>query len=327
MGFWKTWAFKPAPWTPFADQGVLDKVMRMDLRAKQGKNFENPDFELKCVYDPRNYFAIDLFQRIRLSDVKDSKLVAVLPSPENAVYISVAESINKFRVSCRNVEVFFFDEYTNKKGEVAPWQSPHSRSGQWMKHFYRRLDPRLAMPLSQVHFWTKENAARYSGLIDEAGGADVIYSELSWTGIRSIDAESFPAESREEWLQMGSRIVTPMMEQLCMDSLRGMFGCSGDISNVPPCSATIGPRDLAKARCSLSFNFLSSCDGARSLQHPNLLLAMFGPLSPRNPGSLLRLLPGACYVSAQAASPTDYPGDEEWLGETIDALRKSEGGK
>lgn len=327
MGFVNAWTYKPAPWSAFTDSSVLDAVMLKDFTQEQGKKFENPDFELKCVYDARNHFTVDLFQRIRLSDIENKKLVVVLPSPENVVYVSVVENLNKFGISCRNVEVFFFDEYANNKGKVAPWQSAFSRCGQWMKYFYSRLNSELRMPLEQVHFWTTENAAYYSDLIAECGGADVIYSEMSWTGLRNIDAESFSAKTMDEFFSMGSRIVTPSCEQICMDSLRGMFGCSGDISNVPPCTATIGPKDLKAAKRNLCFNFLSSANGANNLQKPNLQLAMFGPICPQNPGCVLRLLPGVCYVSAQVSAPTTYPGDENWLGETVENIRKAEGGR
>ena len=123
---------------------------------------------------------------------------------------------------------------------------------------------------------------------------------------------------------MGSRIVTPMMEQLCMDSLRGLFGCSGDISNVPSRSASIGPKDILSAKKNLCFNFLSSANGGCNLQKPCLQLAMFGPVCPENPGSILRLTSGICYVSAQVSGPTLRVRDENELGARIDAIRRSE---
>jgi len=327
MSFTTKWSFKPAPWTAFADQEVLDKVMLMDLNKEQGKKYENPEFELKVVYDCRNYYAIDIFQRIRMSDVKNEKIVMVFSSPEVPVYMSAVENLNKYGVSCRNVEVFFFDEYANKKGEVAPWQSPYSRSGQWMKYFYQRLNAELRMPMEQIHFWTAENADSYSELLASYGGADVLYTSFSWNGLRCIDAESFPAKDMAEFEAMGSRIVTPSMEQQCMDSLRGMFGCSGDISNVPPCTATLGPKDLKAAKTVQCFNFLSSCNGLNNLQSPGIRLAMFGPICPTNPGSLLRKLPGVCYLSVQVAQQIAYPVDLDWLPEKIGAIRKAEGGR
>ena len=327
MSFTTKWSFKPAPWTAFADQDVLDKVMLMDLNKEQGKRFENPDFELKVVWDCINYYAIDIFQRIRMSDVNNEKIVMVFESPEVPVFMSAVENLNKYKVSARNVEVFFFDEYANKKGEVAPWQSAYSRAGQWMKYFYQRLDAELRMPMEQIHFWTKENKDSYSDLLASFGGADVVYAAYSWTGLRNIDAESFPAKDMDEFLAMGSRQVTPSMEQLCMDSLRGMFGTSGDISNVPPCSVTLGPKDLKAAKTVQCFNFLSSCNGANNLQSPVIRLSMFGPLCPKNAGAFLRTLPGTCYVSAQVAQNIAYPVDLDWLPEKIESIRKAEGGR
>jgi len=327
MSLTAEWSYKPAPWTPFADPEVIEKVMPLDLNKEQGKNFENPDFELKVVFDCRNFYAGDIFQRIRMSDVRNEKIVMVFSGPENPVWMSAVENLNKFGVSCRNVEVFFFDEYANRKGEVAPWQSPYARSGQWMKHFYQRLNPELRMPMEQIHFWTTENAGKYSDLLASYGGADVIYTQFSWTGIRNIDAESFAAKDMAEFEAMGSRIVTPALEQLCLDSLRGMFGCSGDISSVPPCSATLGPKDLKAAKTVECYNFVASCSGANNIQSPGIRLALFGPVCPANPGSLLRKLPGTCYVTPQIAAPIAATPVIEWLPGKIEEIRKAEGGR
>ena len=145
--YYNSFKFAPAEWLPYREMEVLDEIVNVDIVAKQGKNFENPDFELKVVYDVHNYFATELMQRIRMSDVRDEKLVLILPSPENAVFISVTEALNKFQISCRNVHVFFLYEYANEKGEVAPWQSPYSRSGHFMRYFYNRLEEHLRMPI------------------------------------------------------------------------------------------------------------------------------------------------------------------------------------
>ena len=120
MAFYSSFKFAPAEWLPFRDKLTQDRVVNGDLEAHQGKYFENPDFELKVVFDVHNYFAVELMQRIRLSDVKDEKLVLILPSPENAVFISCVEALNKFNISCRNVHIFFLYEYANENGKVAP---------------------------------------------------------------------------------------------------------------------------------------------------------------------------------------------------------------
>ena len=326
MAFVNTYKFAPAEWLPIQDQAVLDQVVNEDINAHQGKNFENPDFEQKVVFDVHNYFSIDLFQRIRMSDVKDEKLVVILPSPENAVFISVVESLNKYQVSCRNVHVFFLYEYANEKGQVAPWVSPFSRSGHFMKYFYNRLEEHLRMPMEQIHFFTAENVNTYSDELAALGGADVAYTALTWGGgIGAIDPESFPAETMEEFQAMGSRLVTPMAETIAHDSLRGMFGCSGDIANVPPCAATVGPKDLMAAKEWIDVEYLVGCGGNPAHQKFPLQLALFGPICPKNPGSMMRLHAGTCYVAPTVAAPAQTEPDYDILEKLAEIRRKEEG--
>ena len=53
--------------------------------------------------------------------------------------------------SCRNVHIFFLYEYANENGKVAPWQSPFSRSGHFMRYFYYHLEEHLRMPMENIH--------------------------------------------------------------------------------------------------------------------------------------------------------------------------------
>ena len=325
MSFVNKFEVAPAEWLPKFDRDLLDRLATEDIREHEGKTFECPDFELRIVADVHSYFAIDLYDRIARSDRENKKLVLILPSPENAVYMSVVETLNKHNVSCRNVHVFFLYEYANEKGEVAPWESPYSRSGHFVRYFYNRLKPELRMPFEQIHFWTKENVASYSDMIAAEGGADVAYTSLSWSGgIGAIDAETYTAETMDEYLTLGSRYVTPMAEGIAFDSLRGMFGLSGDIGNVPPCAVTVGPKDLVAAKLRIDTEFHTPLGGGPAFQKYPSKLALFAPVSPINPGSILRLYPGIMYMSSSVASPSGYDPDNDWLTERLDEIRKNE---
>lgn len=324
MAYEVTFKFAPGEWFPYQDRDVLLRVQQEDMYAKQGKNFENPEFELKIVQDVHNYFAIDLMQRIRMSDVKDEKLVIILPSPENAVFISVVEALNKYKISCRNVHIFFLYEYANQDGKVAPWQSPYSRSGHFMRYFYNRLDAALRMPMEQIHFWTDKNIETYSDELAALGGADVAYTALSWSsGIGAIDPESFPANSVEEFLAMGSRFVKPMPEMIAHDSLRGMFGCAGDIGNVPPRAVTVGPKDLMAAKEWVDVEYLVACGNTVTHQRTPLRLSLFGPITEKIPGSIMRLHKGICYVAAAVAAPPATLPDSDII-EKLAAIKAKE---
>ena len=327
MAYQSTFNFAPAEWLPIRDQALLDEIYTEKVSDHQGKIYENPEFDFQVVWEVHNYFATDLFHRIRMSDVKDEKLVLLLPNPENPVYISVVENLNKYNVNCRNVHVFFADEFANEKDDVAPWQSPYSRAGQFMKHFYFRLRESLRMPMEQIHFWTKENAASYSDMIQAEGGADVGYFTLGWSGgIGFIDAESFPAETMDEFLQMGCRYVPITLENAAMESMRGMFGCSGDVGNVPPYAVTIGPKDIAAVKYAMHMEYLSACGGTFSCQQFPLKLALLGPIGPKNPASMMRLHPGTCYATPTIASNAPPRPDQPWLPDALAEIRKKEEG-
>ncbi|MBO5906983.1 MAG: hypothetical protein J6Q85_02375 [Clostridia bacterium] len=324
MAINKYFNFAPAEFLPFQDREVLDSVISIDLKTREGNTFENPEFELRIVHDVHNYFATDLMQRIRMSDLKNEKLVVILPSPENAVFLSLASALNRFKISCRNLHVFFLYEYANEEGKVAPWQSPYSRSGHFMRYFYNQLDASLRMPMEQIHFFTTENVNTYSDELAALGGADVAYTALSWSsGIGAIDPEGFPAKSLDEYLAMGSRIVTPMAEMIAHDSLRGMFGCAGDIANVPPCAATVGPRDLMASKEWIDLEYLVGCGGVSHQRYP-LNLALLGPICPENPGSIMRLHKGTCYTVPTVAKIPPSGADFDGILDTLAEIKKKE---
>ena len=182
------------------------------------------------------------------------------------------------------------------------------------------------MPMEQIHFFTAENVNTYSDELAALGGADVAYTALSWSGgIGAIDPESFPAETMDEFMAMGSRLVTPMAEMIAHDSLRGMFGCSGDIANVPPCAATVGPKDLMAAKEWIDVEYLVGCGGNPAHQKFPLQLAMYGPICPQNPGSMMRLHAGTCYVAPTVATPASTLPDYDILEKLAEIRKKEEG--
>ena len=124
---------------------------------------------------------------------------------------------------------------------------------------------------------------------------------------------------------MGSRLVTPMAETIAHDSLRGMFGCSGDIANVPPCAATVGPKDLMAAKEWIDVEYLVGCGGNPAHQKFPLQLALFGPICPKNPGSMMRLHAGTCYVAPTVAAPAQTEPDYDIIERLAEIRKKEEG--
>ncbi|NLV47862.1 MAG: hypothetical protein GXY22_04320, partial [Clostridiaceae bacterium] len=163
--------------------------------------------------------------------------------------------------------------------------------------------------LDHWHVFTNENKGTnvYSNLIEELGngGADVVYSATGWPGHTAfIDpgTEEFKAATLEEFITLGSRIVTETPLTICENSLFSPMGASGDVWAVPPKAATIGPRDIVNARERFEMHSFVN-PGGDSWQRMVSRIELYGPISMECPASIMRLGPGTCYVSEALAKP------------------------
>ena len=300
----KEFTFTPAEWIPFKDKKVLERVR--NIKREDMEHHENPDFKIKIVPDVGAIWAADIFTRIKESDDKDQKLTMIIPNPCPGTYSTVAELINRFKVDCRNVYTFNMDEWADEDGNVASdsYQSGFHHS--FIKYFYSKIDPELRMKRENCCAPTTENISDYSKLIRECGdgGADICYSGPGWAGhIAFIDPDTpeFACDSIEEFMKMDSRIVTLHPLTIAQNSLHGVFGCSGDLANVPPKAATIGPSDVVNSRNRFEMHSLTTMGTVSSWQRMTSRLVLYGPVTPQVPSSILQLMPTSVYVSEEIA--------------------------
>jgi glucosamine-6-phosphate deaminase len=137
------------------------------------------------------------------------------------------------------------------------------------------------------------------------GEADVCYSGPGWTGHLAFvdpDAPEFPAKNLEEWKQMGPRIVTLNVISIAQNSLHGSFGLSGDMANVPPRAATIGPAQVLRAKHRLDMNNLQTMGTFLSWQRLVTRLVAHGPVTPLVPTSILQTVPTDFWISETVAA-------------------------
>ncbi|HBP38752.1 MAG TPA: hypothetical protein DD640_08440, partial [Clostridiales bacterium] len=221
-----------------------------------------------------------------------------------------AELINRFRINCRNVYTFNLDEWANENGEIAPESYPAGFNHSFIKSFFAKIDPVLRMKREQCCAPTTENIRDYSKLITECGegGADICYSGPGWAGhIAFVDPDTpeFACSSVEEYLKLDARIVTLHPLTIAQNSLHGCFGCSGDIANVPPKAASIGPADVVRSRNRFEMHALTTMGTYSSWQRLTSRLVLYGPVTPQVPSSILQLLPTSVYVSESIAEPIE----------------------
>lgn len=309
MSLYEEFRFKPAEWLPHSNL-PLEELERVRNIKREDMEYTNENgYSVRVVLDPTLCMVQDMFYRIVKSDLEDKPFSMICPNQWPAAYSAVAEMINKFNISCRNVQAFALDEWADEDGNVAPLTYGAGLGYSFMNHFYYRI--REDLRPSADHWHTHSNATKadnvYSDMIDDitGGGVDVIYTATGWPGHTAfIDPRSkeFHVDSMEEFLQLGSRICTEVPLTICENSLFGPMGASGDVWAVPPKSATIGPRDVMHAKEVVELHNFANADGS-SWQRMISRLELYGPISMECPASIYRLKKGTCYVSEAIAKP------------------------
>ena len=321
MGLYDEFRFKPASFLPHSDM-PLEELERIRNIKREDMEYTNEyGYSVKITMDPYMIMVGDIFARILKSDLEDKPFTMICPNQDPEHYIPVAELINKHNVNCRNVHAFAMDEWADEDGNVAPLTYGAGLGYSFMQHFYMRIREDLRPPIEQWHTHNNENKKDelYSKLIDEAGdgGADVIYSATGWPGHTAfVDprTEEFRADSLEEFLTYGSRIVTETPLTIAENSLFSPMGASGDVWAVPSKAATIGPRDVMHARERVEMHSILNNMAGDSWQRMISRMELYGPISMECPASILRLGKGTCYVSEAIARPFHswYNGIPDW---------------
>lgn len=297
--------FEPAEFVPFKDRAVLEKAR--SIHGKELEKYSNDKMKIKVMKNPHPVIIGDIFTRIKASDDLDKKQVLILGNPEPETYIPVAELINYHKVNCRNLYIFAMDEWADQNGNIAPITYKASLSRSMLNYFVYQIDEELRMPMDHVFYPTNENIKDYSKIIEDIGegGADVCYSSPGWSGhIAFVDpSPEFLTDNIDEYLKQEARIVTLHPLTICQNSLHGIFGQSGDIANVPPKAATIGPADVVRSKERIELHALQTMGTFVSWQRMTSRLILLGPVTPYVPSSIFQILKTQVYVSEEIAAP------------------------
>jgi glucosamine-6-phosphate deaminase len=250
----------------------------------------NPEFRISVIDEPSKFygaFARDLVDRIRSARDAGEKLVAILPVGPVPQFEMAAEVINAERISLQHLTTFNMDEYADQDGNTAPisWEGSFQRE-MW-RAFFSRIDEDLRPPANQIHFPTSDVIGDYSTMIEDLGGADVVYGGIGWGGHIAFWEPHLALEFAGDpagYRAAGARTVE-LHPMTVMQNALHSFG--GDWSWVPPKANTIGPREILGAR-HRSFWLDGDLGGGFSWQRFIARLVAHGPVSELVPGSLLQ---------------------------------------
>ena len=300
--------FKPADFYPFKDTEEIARVRKITKEeivacegshpsSKSMKVFVRPDDDIETI------LVADMVQRIVDSDRYDKKCVMIMPNP-GPEYRKVAYFLRKLKVNCRNVKFYMMDEWADEDGNIAPL----SYKAGFGNAFYRFMVANiLDLGFKEENFIYHSNKTTpdFSKMIEADGEADAVYFGPGWPGhLAFIDpVDDWFCPTMEEYLEQGAKVASLHPLTIAQNSLHGSFGFSGDIANVPPKGAMIGPRDAMKAKFVLDTHNLTTAGSPVSWQRLTSRLCVFGKPSQDVPASVLQLrdMPTEVYFSDTAA--------------------------
>lgn len=272
----------------FRDQEACERVRA--IPRSRITDHPNPEFRISVIDDAAAFyqaFALDLVSRIR--DARDAgrSLVAILPVGPVPQFKIAAQIINDERIALDHVTTFNMDEYADQDGVTAPitWAGSFQRA-MW-NSFFSLIDEELRPPASQIHFPTSDVIASYSTMIEDLGGADVVYGGIGWGGHIAFWEPHLGYEfagDQAAFRRAGARTVELHPMTIMQNALHS-FG--GDWSWVPPKANTIGPREILGAK-HRSFWLDGDLGNGFSWQRFIARLVAHGPVSEFVPGSLLQ---------------------------------------
>lgn len=286
--------FRPAEFYPFTDIEDINHCRAItyeEITALGGRHPNNPNIRLDIFKDDEIEMVLlaDIVKRIVDSDRYDKKVVLIMPNP-CPTYLKVAYMLHQLNVNCRNVKFYMMDEWADDQGNIAPL----SYKAGFGNAFYRFMVSQildLGFKEENFIYHSKKNTPDYSKMLEDDGEADNVYSGPGWPGhLAFIDpVEDWFCDSMEEYCAQGAKVAKLHPLTIAQNSLHGSFGFSGDIANVPPMGAMMGPRDAMKAKNVLDVHSITTCGTKVAWQRLTSRLCIFGKPSQRVPASILQL--------------------------------------
>lgn len=279
---------------PFQNQTEIDRVRKItkdEIVALNGKHPTNPNIRLDVIRNDEFEMVMiaDMVKRIVDSDRYDKQVVMIMCNP-NPTYRKVAYMLHELNVNCRNVKFYMMDEWADEDGNIAPLSYKPGFGYAFEKFMVSQIMD-LGFKRENFIYHSNEITPVYSKMLQDDGEADIVYSGPGWPGhLAFIDpVEDWFMPTMEEYLQQGAKVAHLHPLTIAQNSLHGGFGCSGDISRVPPMGAMMGPRDAMMAKNVLDMHGITTAGSHVAWQRLTSRLYIFGEPDQHVPASILQL--------------------------------------
>lgn len=249
--------------------------------------------------------ARELVDEIAYHNARGEQTRAIIPCGPTCWYKPFTDLVNRERVSLRNLVVFHMDECLDWQGRELPKKHPYSFRGYMEDHFYDPVDPDLVPPEENRNWLTAKNLEEMAAKVAEAP-IDITYGGWGQDGhiaYNQARRHPFSHVTIDDVRNSTARIQENNLDTIIALAQR-TFGTAWQF--VPPMSVTLGVKECLSAKKVRVF----SDTGA--WKQTALRVALFGPVTPEYPMTLLQEHPDALITATEATATHPIAEHPEW---------------
>jgi glucosamine-6-phosphate deaminase len=249
--------------------------------------------------------ARELVDEIKAHNDKGKVTRAIIPCGPSCWYKPFTDLVNTEEVSLRNLIVFHMDECLDWQGRELPRKHPYCFRGEMEEVFYGPVSPKLAVPEQNRNWLNANNIEEVSQKIWSAP-IDITYGGWGQDGhiaYNQARRHPFSYVTIDDVRDSSIRVQDNNIDTILALAQR-TFGTAYQF--VPPMSVTLGVKECLSARKVRVF----SDTGA--WKQTALRVALFGPLTPEYPLTLLQEHPDALITATIATATHPVSEHPEW---------------
>ncbi len=225
-----------------------------------------------------NFVARELVDLVKTNRATGKMTTVILPVGPLS-FTPFAELCNHEGVSCESLVILSMDEYCDANGNPIPIEHPLSFRAFYKHDLLDHLDADKALPPDQLILPDPQDLGLVERTIRKYGGVDVTYGGMGINGHFAFNSPPVVETDLETFRNTTVRIVQPREGDVAQMAIGGT---GGNLEIIPPTACTLGMRELLSAK-QMHLTFM------RSWHAGVLRRALFGPVTPTFPGSLVQL--------------------------------------
>jgi glucosamine-6-phosphate deaminase len=242
------------------------------------------------------FFARDLIELMK-ENRKKNQMTKIIMAVGPIDFQWFATYCNQENISCKDLVIFSMDEFIDAEGRFYPQNSSLNFRGFYQKNLIENLDPDKRFPPEQLIMPDPQDLDMVYRKLEKYGPIDVTFGG---SGIDGHYAFNFAPQGNElsldEFINTSVHIAE-LPEAFIVQMAMGATG--GNLEIVPTRGCSLGIKELLSAKM-LYLTFF------RPWHAGVLRRALFGPVTPMFPTSVVQLHPNvkAVITDAAAALPT-----------------------